>query len=367
MLPADNMDTIPRPNEPHGGRAARGGGESGVAVIDRHREGAPVSLLNADTHEAIHEFLRYLEHERAMSPHTVRNYGVDLAQFHARLVDIGDADRFPFGITHHDIRAFMADLDGRNVSRQTVARKVAALRSFFRFQVKRERLEVNPARVVHTPRLDKKLPTFLSVDETSRLLATPEGNAFGAVRDRAILELLYSAGLRSFELVGLDHADVNLEQRALRTRGKGKKERINPIGRYAVDAIALYMEKKAAHPDRQRFDGHALFLNFRGQRLTTRSIRRMLSCYALQAGLSREVSPHTLRHSFATHLLQRGADLRTVQELLGHENISTTQIYTHVTTGELRLAYAVAHPRAALAPETATVTAPAPVAAAHSA
>lgn len=286
-----------------------------------------------------------------MSEHTVRNYGVDLAQFFAHLDEMGQLELFPEQVTHLMIRSFMADLGDKGVSRQTVARKIAALRSFYKFLMRRGRMETNPARAVHTPKLEKKIPTFLTISMMERLLAAPEGGTFIGSRDKAILELIYSAGLRSFELVGLDHEDIDLERRLLRLKGKGMKERINPVGRFAVAALEEYLEHKRRHPDAARFDQNAVFLNFRGQRLTTRSVRRMLSHYAALAGLPMDVSPHTLRHSFATHLLQRGADLRVVQELLGHENISTTQIYTHITAGEMQRIYADSHPRSQTALE----------------
>lgn len=305
-----------------------------------------MSTLSRINHVDITEFLDYLARERNMSVHTVRNYGVDLAQFLSHLVECGQAEEFPDRVTHIMIRSFMADLGEKGVSRQTVARKIAALRSFYKYMQRQGRVAANPARVVHTPKLEKKIPTFLTVSMMERLLAAPEGGTFTGSRDKAILELIYSAGLRSFELVGLDHADIDLERRVLRLRGKGMKERINPVGRYAIGALEEYLRHKAMHHDRERFDANAVFLNFRGQRLTTRSVRRMLSHYAGVAGLPPDVSPHTLRHSFATHLLQRGADLRVVQELLGHENISTTQIYTHITAAEMQRIYAESHPRA---------------------
>ncbi len=294
-----------------------------------------------------------------MSEHTVRNYGVDLAQFLSHLVDVSQAGEFPDRVTHLQIRAFMADLSEKGASRQTVARKIAALRSFYKYLQRQGRVTANPARVVHTPKLEKKIPAFLTVSMMERLLAAPEGGTFIGSRDKAILELIYSAGLRSFELVSLDHEDIDLERRVLRLRGKGMKERINPVGRYAITALELYLNCKTVHPEKHRFDPQAVFLNFRGQRLTTRSVRRMLSHYAGLAGLPPDVSPHTLRHSFATHLLQRGADLRVVQELLGHENISTTQIYTHITAGDMQRIYAESHPRAETeAKGMAGVTAP---------
>lgn len=281
-----------------------------------------------------------------MSEHTVRNYGVDLAQFLGHLTENGQALEFPDKVTHVMIRSFMAELSDKGVSRQTVARKIAALRSFYKYLQRKGRVATNPARVVHTPKLEKKIPTFLTVAMMERLLVAPESGTFTGSRDKAILELIYSAGLRSFELVGLDHADIDMDRRVLRLRGKGMKERINPVGRYAVAALEDYLHHKKIHPDRARFDSNAVFLNFRGQRLTTRSVRRMLSHYAAIARLPTDVSPHTLRHSFATHLLQRGADLRVVQELLGHENISTTQIYTHITATEMQKIYSESHPRA---------------------
>lgn len=305
-----------------------------------------MSTLSRINHVDITMFLDYLARERNMSEHTVRNYGVDLAQFLTHLSENNQAHEFPEKVTHIMIRSFMADLGEKGVSRQTVARKIAALRSFYKYLQRQERVTVNPARVVHTPKLEKKIPAFLTVSMMERLLAAPEGCTFIGSRDKAILELIYSAGLRSFELVGLDHADIDMDRRVLRLKGKGMKERINPVGRYAVAALEDYLRQKAMHHDRDRFDPSAVFLNFRGQRLTTRSVRRMLSHYAGLAGLAADVSPHTLRHSFATHLLQHGADLRVVQELLGHENISTTQIYTHITAHEMQRIYAESHPRA---------------------
>ena len=313
---------------------------------DNLEKGYTLSTLSRINHVDITGFLNYLATERNMSDHTVRNYGVDLAQFLNHLTDTEQNDAFPEQVTHLMIRGFMADLGEKGVSRQTVARKIAALRSFYKYLQRDGRVNINPARIVHTPKLEKKIPTYLTVTMMEKLLAAPEAGSFAGARDKAILELIYSAGLRSFELVGLDHSDIDLERRVLRLKGKGMKERINPVGRYAIAALEEYLRQKDCHPDRQRFDSEAVFLNFRGQRLTTRSVRRMLSHYANVAGLPGDVSPHTLRHSFATHLLQRGADLRVVQELLGHENISTTQIYTHITANEMQRIYAESHPRA---------------------
>lgn len=304
-----------------------------------------MSALNEETHESIHAFLAYLQQERNMSEHTIRNYGVDLAQFYTFLLERNQHLQFPDGITHLTIRGFLAHLDDRGVTKQTAARKTAALRSYFKYRMQRGHIEANPAKSIRSPKLEKRMPTFLTVEQIEALIQAPDRLTLVGARDCAILELLYSAGLRTFELVALNHEDVDMERQVIRTRGKGKKERINPVGRYALDAISHYVEMKTIHPDFMRFDHEAVFLNFRGARLTTRSIRRMLSTYILQVGLSPDVTPHTLRHSFATHLLQRGADLRVVQELLGHENISTTQIYTHITDNEIQRAYAFSHPR----------------------
>lgn len=310
-----------------------------------------MSVLNQASHQSIHDFLSYMRLERNLSDHTVRNYGVDLAQFQAYLRENHPGVAFPEGVEHSAIRGFLGVLNENGASKQTVARKTAALRSFYKYQVKRGRQRENPALLVRTPKLDKRLPVFLSVEQIENLLAVPDTGNFTGSRDKAILELLYSAGLRTFELVALNHEDLDLSRQTLRTRGKGMKERINPIGRYATEALKEYIQHKYRHTGYTKFDHNAVFVNFRGARLTTRSIRRMLAGYIAQAGLPSDVTPHTLRHSFATHLLQRGADLRIVQELLGHENISTTQIYTHITDADMRRIYEESHPRADVALE----------------
>ncbi len=304
-----------------------------------------MSVFSESSHIAVHEFLEYIKLERNLSEHTVRNYGVDLSQFYDYLVAGGNGELFPYKVKYTSIRGFMAQLNENGISKQTIARKTAALRSFYKFQLKRGRMQTNPAQNIRTPKLEKKLPVFLSVEDVEKLLSAPEDQTFIGLRDKAILELLYSAGLRTFELVGLNHEDIDLVRQTIRSKGKGMKERINPIGKYATDALHTYIQAKYQHPDYIKFDQSAVFVNFRGSRLTTRSIRRMLGSYVAQAGLSCEVTPHTLRHSFATHLLQRGADLRIVQELLGHENISSTQIYTHITGEEMKALYDQAHPR----------------------
>ncbi len=304
-----------------------------------------MSVFSESSHIAVHEFLDYIKNERNLSEHTVRNYGVDLSQFYDYLGSKDERELFPYQVVHTTIRGFMAELTEKGISKQTIARKTAALRSFYKFQQKRGRMDTNPAQNIRTPKLEKKLPVFLSVEDVEKLLVAPDLNTFIGLRDKAILELLYSAGLRTFELVGLNHEDIDLARQTIRSRGKGMKERINPIGKYATEALQDYIQEKYRHHDYIKFDQSAVFVNFRGSRLTTRSIRRMLGSYVSKAGLSCDVTPHTLRHSFATHLLQRGADLRIVQELLGHENISSTQIYTHITGEEMKAIYDDAHPR----------------------
>lgn len=305
-----------------------------------------MSTRSQACHPEVNAFLTYLADERNMSEHTIRNYAVDLEQFVKHLTENAEINLFPADITHLSVRGFLAYLDEQGISKRTVARKLAALRSFYKFLLKRGRVSQSPVAAIRTPRIQKKLPTYLTLPQIEALLATPDTNTFAGLRDRAIMELLYSAGLRSFELVELNHDDIDMANATVRARGKGKKERINPVGSFALRAVQSYIEAKERHPDRMRFDAEAIFINSRGGRLTTRSIRRILVRYAGEANLPGDVTPHTLRHSFATHLLSRGADLRVVQELLGHQSISTTQNYTHLSMDEVSTAYALAHPRA---------------------
>ena len=304
-----------------------------------------MSVFNDYSNSSINEFLDYLQNERNLSAHTIRNYGVDLSQFYDFLNSSAKENMFPYAVSQIIIRRFMASLSEKGISKQTIARKTAALRSFYKFQLKRGRMDMNPVEAIRTPKVEKKLPVVLSVDDVKKLIAAPEGDSFIVLRDKAILELLYCTGLRTFELIGLDHDDIDLSYQTVRSKGKGGKERINPIGAYATQAVESYLAEKYRHPDYMKFDQKAVFVNFRGSRLTTRSIRRMFAAYVAKAGLNSEITPHTFRHSFATHLLHRGADLRIVQELLGHENISSTQIYTHYTDEQMKLVYDQAHPR----------------------
>jgi integrase/recombinase XerC len=286
---------------------------------------------------AVGSFLEYLGVERGASPHTLRSYAADLAEFTSFLA----AERIDglAGADTRAIRAFLARLHGRRLAKATIARKLAAVRSCFRFLARRGVLEVNPARQVRSPRLGRRLPSVLPKDEATQLLdAAPEPTAAGA-RDRALLELLYASGLRVAEGCGLDLDDVDEARRTVRVLGKGDKERVVPVGETALEALDTYLAMRG----RQR---GPLFLNARGGRLTPRSAHRIVKRLARRAGITQRVTPHTLRHSFATHMLGEGADLRLIQELLGHRRLSTTQRYTHVSPEHLMRVYDAAHPRA---------------------
>lgn len=286
----------------------------------------------------IEKFLNYLKAERDASPHTLRNYTKDLEVLRQALGETPweKADLLA-------LRQFVAQQREGGLSKVTIARRVATIRSFFRFLHREGYVPANPALGLVRPKQDRHLPSFLSVEETTRLMEAPRGDSFAARRDRAILETLYSTGLRVSELVNLRVRDVDLIGGTLRTVGKGRKERMVPMGSYSIQAIRAYL--KALTPDENEPD-RPLFRNQRRGRLTDRSVRRILNRYLLQVSVDRKISPHSLRHSFATHLLDRGADLRSVQELLGHSSLTTTQIYTHVTTERLKKVYESAHPRA---------------------
>ncbi len=288
------------------------------------------------------QFLNYLEGGRGASPHTIRNYGIDLREFLGFLHKRSLAEVDPLVV-----RSFLAHLKSRGHSKATLSRKLAALRSFFKFLARENHLHSNPVLGIATPKREKKLPQFLDEQEVTHLLEAPSGETWEAKRDRSILETLYSSGVRVSELVGLNRGDVDLLSGLVKVRGKGKKERIVPVGEKALAAVRGYMESLPSSLAKKN-DGPegSLFLNRSGSRLTDRSIRRLIVKYARRVSLKSGISPHTLRHTFATHLLDHGADLRSVQELLGHANLSTTQIYTHVTTRRLQEAYQQAHPRA---------------------
>ncbi|MFA4991072.1 MAG: tyrosine recombinase XerC [Candidatus Omnitrophota bacterium] len=286
----------------------------------------------------IHKFIIYLQIEKNYSKHTVTNYQIDLKEF-------GDSikDKPLEGVTHVDVRLFLARLKEKNFSKSSVARKMACLRSFFKFLYRDGHIKSNPAAGLSTPKLDKKLPLFLNASDAVKLLESPDPSDDTGLRDRAILETLYSSGIRVSELVGLDKDDIDFISGVLKVYGKGKKERLVPIGDKALRAIRDYLEKsKTADMTEKK----PVFLNKSKRRMSDRAVRRVVEKYIHKTALNEKVSPHTLRHSFATHMLDRGADLRSVQELLGHANLSTTQIYTHVTTERIKSIYDKVHPRA---------------------
>lgn len=289
----------------------------------------------------LREFLEYLRHERNASRHTIISYGHDLGQFEAYLREKGLSLR---QVQNIQIRGFMAELHEKKLRKASVARKLASIRSFFQFCVTRGWLSENPARVVATPRLERRVPSFLSEQEVADFLETPSSDDPLDLRDRAMLELLYATGIRVSELVAIDEEDVSFQERLIRVRGKGKKERLVPFGRLAEEKLATYLQ---ARPSlfKNRLGEKALFLNFQGKRLTARSVERVVDKYIRLAALKKKISPHSLRHSFASHLLSRGADLRVIQELLGHESLATTQKYTHLNLARLMEVYRKSHPR----------------------
>jgi len=291
--------------------------------------------------KAIAAFLRHLDRERNASPHTVKGYGEDLAQFRLHLkAEMGREPR-PQDVDHLLVRAFLARLHRQGLKKVSAARKLAALRTFFRYLCREGVLERNPARALLSPKVERRIPTHLEEPEIDALLDVP-GDDDAALRGRAILELLYATGVRCAELVGLDVGEVDLRSRMIRVLGKGDKERIVPFGRRAHQALERYLLVRS----RSRPRSDAVFVNARGGRLTDRSVRRLVAQRVRRAALARRISPHTLRHSFATHLLERGADLRAIQELLGHASLSTTQRYTHVNARYVLDIYHKTHPRA---------------------
>jgi len=315
----------------------------------------------------IQEFFSYLRYEKHFSGHTLKCYATDLQQF-LEFLDSTSADSLPdhhyesggrtgtalamevraeiLSVTATTVREFLIALHNKNYSRATIARKLATLRSFYKFLVRRGYLQSTPLSVIHTPKQEKRLPKFLEQDQIEALFQAPDKSTLLGLRDLAMLEVIYSTGVRVSELVGLDIVDVDFDENILHVRGKGRRERLAPLGPRALEAMRNYLTKRSQHhrPD-QPDQEPALFVNKSGQRLSTRSVRRKLDKYLAQANLDPSISPHTLRHTFATHMLNRGADLRSVQELLGHRSLSTTQIYTHLTTGRLKEVYDKAHPR----------------------
>ena len=306
--------------------------------------------------DQVDAFLEHLALNDNASAHTVRAYESDLDQFLtfvARLLDKRRADLVPADFSHANIRAFIADQSKKGNSRASAARKLAAVRAFGRHLRMEGAVEGDPAALVGTPRRDQHLPAHLGEAEMTRLLETPDVSSPLGRRDRAILELFYASGLRLSELVGLDVDDVHLAARTVRVLGKGRKERLVPFNRTTEEAIRAWLKDwealVAVQPSvsrRGRAGGQPLFLNYRGRRLSARSVDRLVRKYVGQCSTRFGISPHALRHSFATHLLERGADLRAIQELLGHARLSTTQRYTHVNAAQLIDTYRKAHPKA---------------------
>jgi len=294
----------------------------------------------------IARFLRYLQVERGASPHTLKSYREDLETLveYFREADGNCPD--PGSLTAVELRGYLAALHEAGYAKTSIARKLASLRSFFRHGQREGWVESNPAKPLRNPRKSRKLPHFLSTAEIGKLLAAPASGTTMGLRDRAILETLYSAGLRVSELVALSDGDIDADRSVVRVRGKGRMERLSPLGSYAMRAIKRWQAKRPLSPKEPTGSGAPIFVNRFGTRLTARSVGRMLEKHLRATGLDRRTSPHTLRHSFATHLLDRGADIRSVQELLGHKSLVTTQIYTHLSTSNLRAAYEKAHPRA---------------------
>jgi len=286
----------------------------------------------------IHKFITYLKIEKNASSHTITNYTIDLKGFSESI-----KEKPVEQVTHIDVRLFLAKLKEKNFSKSSVARKMACLRSFFKFLYREGYIKFNPALSLATPKIEKKLPLFLNADDVVKLLESPDPSDVTGLRDRAILETLYSSGVRVSELVGLNKDDIDFISGVLKVYGKGKKERLAPVGDKALRAIRAYLEKMKTRDINEK---KPVFLNKSRRRITDRAVRRIVAKYIHRTSLNEKISPHALRHSFATHMLDRGADLRSVQELLGHANLSTTQIYTHVTTERLKAIYDKVHPRA---------------------
>jgi integrase/recombinase XerC len=293
----------------------------------------------------IGDFLDYLTYERNVSANTVAAYRDDLESFVGFLCN----DYFTMArdqldlrrVDHLTVRAYLAHLARRKLKRSSIARHLSAMRSFFKYLMREAVVDANPARTVATPKREKHLPSVMQPADVALLIEQPDTATPLGLRDRAFLELLYASGLRIAELVGIDIDDVELRARLVKVRGKGAKERIVPFGSKAEEAIRAWLAAREAPPEEE-----ALFVNYRGERITARSVRRLFDGYVGDAALRAGISPHTMRHSFATHLLNAGADLRTIQELLGHASLSTTQKYTHLNDWELMKVYRKSHPRA---------------------
>jgi integrase/recombinase XerC len=284
----------------------------------------------------VEKFIDSLKTEHYASPHTIKAYTEDINDF------LSFSDKPLREINHLDIRGFLAHLYRRKLKKSSIARKLASIRAFFRYLYTEGYIKHNPAKLVSSPKREQHLPRFLTIDEAFNLMETPHGDNFIATRDRAILELLYSSGLRVSELTGLNISDLDIKESLIRVRGKGKKERILPIGSKAMDALKNYLPERILLKKKSQ----SLFLNRLGGMLTPRTVRRIVLKYGRMIALKGYLSPHVLRHTFATHLLHGGADLRSIQELLGHSSLSTTQKYTHVDIAHLMDVYDKTHPLA---------------------
>jgi len=294
--------------------------------------------------QLVERFLQYLRAERNASEHTVNHYASDLQQF-CDFLERKHRGRSLTEADYRTVRTYLAELSAKEYARRSLARKLSALRSFYLFLVKEGHCESSPVAPVRTPKMERKLPGFLYVDEMRELLELPDVSTALGARDRAIMETLYASGMRVSELVSLDVTSIDPASGIVLVFGKGSKERYVPLGEYAIRSLEHYLRTARPQLLNSR-EEPALFLNRRGTRLSDRSVRRMIDSWVDRLALNKRVSPHTFRHSFATHLLEAGADLRTVQEMLGHEHLSTTQVYTHVTKDHLQSIYNRAHPRA---------------------
>lgn len=290
--------------------------------------------------QQIQQFTAYLQTERDVSPHTLAAYRSDLAQMLAFAVREKGEAASAQDVDHLLLRRYLAGLS-KDSRKSTIGRKLAAIRSFFRFLLRRGAIAGNPAELIATPKKEQRLPFHLDIDQATSLMETPDDDQKYALRDRAILELLYSSGLRVSELTGLDIGELDLAAGMVRVTGKGGKERIVPVGSRALEALQEYLRQRGDDPARG-----ALFLNTRGERINRRSVARVVDLHVMRIAAFKRISPHTLRHTFATHMLEGGADLRAIQELLGHASLSTTQKYTHVSIDRLMEVYDKAHPKA---------------------
>jgi integrase/recombinase XerC len=322
-------------------------------LIDRESTEEKRDLQPEMLEQLLAQFLEHLRYERNLSEHTLRNYSSDLEQFLSHLASASSPGRKRLPdirqIDHLTIREWLATLHSTRKKKTSVARKLAALRTFFQFLLREGIVELNPAKLVSTPRLEKKLPKHISVDEAVRFIETPNTETDLGKRDRAMLELMYGTGVRVSELTKLNLEDVDPKNKLIRVMGKRRKERIVPFGDPAREALRMYLDVRnrfLRHASLAEREENALFVNYQGTRITTRSVGRMVEKYIRICAGMHNISPHALRHSFATHLLDSGADLRDIQELLGHARLSSTQIYTHVSMEKLIEVYDKAHPKA---------------------